>query len=398
MSGDRFEMLDVSHAPGQAGAVDREDAVDFSHGDVDAFPPVAQAAADVVAAIASGSRMAYSEYRGHRDVRVSTAHRLAAFTGADIDPDTEIILTPGTQGALFLALSSLVERGEKVVTIEPDYFANRKIVTALGGVPVPARLSYLGDGSGEGTAELDLDEMDRGLAGGAKVVVMSNPNNPTGVVYGRHQLESIAESVKAVGAILVIDQLYSRLVFGGVEFTHARALPGLADSCITLLGPSKTESLSGYRVGAAFGPSWVIDRMEQLQSIVSLRAAGYAQAALTSWMIEPDGWLADRIRRHQAIRDDLVRILRTVPGIAVRVSEAGSYLFPRLPRLGIPIDEFVEIARVSEGVAVTRGGEFGPGVSQSVRLNFSQDHRRAVAAIERLGRLIGRHTVPGGTA
>ena len=97
------------------------------------------------------------------------------------------------------------------------------------------------------------------------------------------------------------------------------------------MGPSKTESLSGYRLGVAFGAAHLVDRMEKLQAIVSLRAPGYSQAVLRGWFEEPPGWLAERTAKHQAIRDDLVRIFRSVPGLAIRTPEAGSYLFPRLP-------------------------------------------------------------------
>ena len=100
------------------------------------------------------------------------------------------------------------------------------------------------------------------------------------------------------------------------------------------MGPSKTESLSGYRLGVAFGAAQLIDRMEKLQAIVSLRAAGYSQAVLRTWFEEPPGWLAERTAQHQAIRDDLVEVFcAPSPGCTSGRPQAGSYLFPRLPEL-----------------------------------------------------------------
>ncbi len=150
------------------------------------------------------------------------------------------------------------------------------------------------------------------------------------------------------------------------------------------MGPSKTESLSGYRLGVAFGSAKIIDRMEKLQAIVSLRAAGYSQAALKSWFDEPAGWMTRRIAEHQAIRDDLITKLRAIEGIKVRATEAGSYLFPRLPELDVTIEEFVKVLRAQANVTVTPGTEFGPQFTDSFRINFSQDHQAAVSAMERV--------------
>jgi aspartate/methionine/tyrosine aminotransferase len=157
------------------------------------------------------------------------------------------------------------------------------------------------------------------------------------------------------------------------------------------MGPSKTESLSGYRLGAAFGSPRIIDRMEKLQAIVSLRAPGYSQAVLNTWFAEPASWMDERIALHRAIRDDLLSKLSAVEGLQARRPEAGSYLFPKLPALDVSTQEFVRILRQQAAVTVTPGSEFGPHSLESVRLNFSQDHKAAVHAIERIVELIGRY-------
>src|SRR5690606_24842800 len=112
--------------------------------------------------------------------------------------------------------------------------------------------------------------------------------------------------------------------------------------------------------------------------IVSLRAPGYSQAILRGWLDEPKGWLDARIRAHQAIRDDLLTILRAIPGVSARTPQAGSYLFPRLPALRVASDDFIRLLRHQAGVTVTPGTEFSPDAGDSIRLNFSQDHEAAV--------------------
>lgn len=155
------------------------------------------------------------------------------------------------------------------------------------------------------------------------------------------------------------------------------------------MGPSKTESLSGYRLGVAFGSAAIIERMEKLQAIVSLRAAGYNQAVLRSWFGEPAGWIENRVKQHQAIRDDVIRVFRGA-GLLARSPQAGSYLFPTLPPLTVNLADFVRLLRHQAQVIVTPGTEFGPH-ENSIRLNFSQNCSVAVEAAKRIVDMVGRY-------
>lgn len=377
----RFQHMNAEHAPGQQQ--DRLPAglrhVDFSHGDVGAFPPPPSTLGAVARALEDGGRYAYSAYRGHPFIREALAPRLAEFTGAPIDPGSELIVTPGTQGALFLTLSSLVDTGDSVAVVAPDYFANRKIVEYLGGHPVPVRLDYLTEPDRD--ARLDLAGLRAAFADGARLLVLSNPNNPTGVVYSPTDIAAIADLAEAHDAFVVIDQLYARQIFDGRVYTHLRA--SAHERTLTLMGPSKTESVSGCRVGVAVGPAEIIQRMEQLQGIVSLRAAGYMQAALEPWFDEPDGWLEERVAAHAAIRDEMHAVFAASGHVRTRRTEGGSYLFLHIPSTEGRVDDFVRQLRSDAAVTVTRGPEFGD-FHDAVRMNFSQDHEAAVDAAHRI--------------
>jgi aspartate/methionine/tyrosine aminotransferase len=394
---EKFQALATEHAPGQevrqqVGDLDtimRGDRyegvpVDFSHGDVDAFPPTPGALEAWNAGYARGAQQAYTEYRGAARIRERLAERLGTFTGRPIAGGSELIITPGTQGALFVALGATVTVGTKVAVVEPDYFANRKLVEFFGGERVPIPLRYTGEPSENGP---DLDRIEAAFRTGTTVFVFSTPNNPTGVVFPRDTITTIAALAATHGVTLIVDQLYSRLLYGGEGYTHLRACEPQPADLITIMGPSKTESLSGFRLGVAFGTPALVDRMERLQAIVSLRAGGYSQAALDTWFTEPPGWMTQRIAEHQAIRDALLQIFRAA-GLPTATPQAGSYLFPELPPLAVDAATFVRLLRHQAGVTVTPGTEFGPGLERSIRLNFSQDHAAAVAAAERIVRMV----------
>ncbi|CEI82481.1 Aspartate aminotransferase [Oceanobacillus oncorhynchi] len=390
---EKFLKLGAEYAPGQEGRQKTNEIdvpfekipgrpVDFSHGDVDAFQPIPGSLDAFVEGVHLGGKQAYTEYRGGMDIREKLAEKLADFTNTSIDPDQHVILTPGTQGALFLAMGSTVARGDKVAIVEPDYFANRKLVEFFDGEVVPVQLDYY---KTDTSAGLELTQLEDAFQSGVKLFLFSNPNNPTGVIYSRDEIQEIAGLAEQYGATVIVDQLYSRQIFEGRTYTHLCAENRIdRENVITIMGPSKTESLSGYRLGVAFGSEKMINRMEKLQAIVSLRAGGYNQAVLKTWFSEPAGWMEERIKAHQAIRDDLVAQIRAAEGFQVRATEAGSYLFPRIPELGISINEFVKALRLQAGVTVTPGKEFGPQFGDSFRINFSQDHQAAVEAMERV--------------
>jgi len=397
---ERFKALEAENAPGQEvrqnisnldtvmrGGKLEGVPVDFSHGDIDAFPPTPGAQEAWNKGFEMGGKQAYTQYRGSENILEGLASRVAAFTGKSISADQELIITPGTQGALFLALGSTVEPGEKVAVVEPDYFANRKLVTYFGGIIVPIPLRYQEDTHPHGP---DLDALEKAFKDGTKTLVFSTPNNPTGLVYSKDTIEKIATLASAYNVTVIVDQLYSRLLYSGESYTHLCGCSVVPENIITIMGPSKTESLSGFRLGVAFGTSALIERMERLQAIVSLRAAGYNQAVLHGWLSEPDGWMEERISKHEAIRDDLLEVFRSA-GLSTAAPQAGSYLFPKLPPLEIDTELFVHLLRYQAGVIVTPGSEFGPTTRESIRLNFSQNHKAAVAAAKRIVEIVDRY-------
>ncbi len=396
---EKFALLGIDHAPGQESLQKEQTLdirgeklegkpVDFSHGDVDAHLPTPGAFEVFCEGVKEGGAQAYTPYRGRNTILEEVAKNLSAFSGAKIDPKKNLILTPGTQGALFLAMGVNIMPGDKVAIVEPDYFANRKMVAFMGGELVPIPMHYK-DVSGK--AGIDLDALRAAFEGGVKLFLFSNPNNPVGCIYSREEILEIASMAADFGVTLIVDELYSRQVYPGTEYTHLCAQEKIPENLITIIGPSKTESLSGYRLGAAYGSEELIMRMEKLQAIMSLRCSGYNQAVFKTWFNEPEGWLAERVLAHRDIRDAILDVIKDVPGVWARPTEGGSYLFIHIPELDVSLHDFVRIAREHAGVTVTPGTEFGPQFVHEFRINFSQDKEKAVDAIKRVMVLLERY-------
>ncbi len=395
----KFDKLGIDNAPGQeelqkSAALDlrgeklKGAAVDFSHGDVDAHVPTPGSLEMFIEGVKEGGHQAYTPYRGKKEILASVAANLAEFSGAPVDPDSEIILTPGTQGALFLAMGANIMPGDKVAIVEPDYFANRKMVEFFGGEMVPVAMHYENETEKAG---IDLQELEEAFRGGVKLFLFSNPNNPVGCIYSKEEIIAIARLAKQYNATLIVDELYSRQVYPGTEYTHLRAQKEIPDNLITIIGPSKTESLSGYRLGVAYGTAEIIERMEKLQAIMALRCGGYNQAVFKTWFHEPQGWMKERVATHQSIRDAILEVIHQIPGVSARPTQGGSYLFVKIPELEVSLHQFIRIAREMADVTVTPGTEFGPQFTQEFRINFSQDKEKAVAAMKRLFAIMDRY-------
>ena len=396
---EKFARLGIDNAPGQEALQKSQvlelrgeklegPVVDFSHGDVDAHQPTPGSFEVFAAGVEEGGAQAYTPYRGRKVILEHVAEKLSAFTGAAIDPAANVILAPGTQGALFLAMGTNIMPGDKVAIVEPDYFANRKMVEFFGGEMIPVPMHYETAETGSG---IDLAALEQAFKDGAKLFLFSNPNNPVGCIYSYDEIISIAAMAKQYGATLIVDELYSRQVYTGVEYTHLCAQKEIPENLITIIGPSKTESLSGYRLGVAFGTAEIIERMEKLQAIMALRCSGYNQAVFKTWFNEPEGWMAARVAAHQDIRDAIMAKLEGVPGVFAKPTQGGSYLFITIPELDVSLHQFIRILRELAGVIVTPGTEFGPQFLHQFRINFSQDKEKAVAAIERFLIILERY-------
>jgi len=351
--------------------------IDLTHGDTQAFEPPAAAAADFAAAVAENTD-AYTAYRGSAGLRSVLAPRIAGLLGRSVDGGRELIVTPGTQGGLFAALSALISPGDVVALPDPEYFMSERIIAYLGATALRLPLTQ----DSRGLLHIGADAI--AAAAAADLLVLSHPNNPTGGVYSAQTAHALASMVTSSGLLAVVDQLYCRLIFAGAQYLHLSALPGMAERTVTLLGPSKTESMSGYRVGVAVGPAQVVDAMERVVSMASLRTAGYAQQTLRHWMAGDEAWLAERVAAHATIRDSLVARLAAIPGVTVRTPAGSSYVFPDASGAAGPDDHALAVALKARGVLVSPGYQFGAGGRGRFRINFSQDSARLSTALDRI--------------
>ncbi len=347
--------------------------------------PAPDYALDAFTKAASGQGMTYTPFAGDAGVRDAVGSNITAHLGIDAGNGNSTILAPGTQGALFIALAAVLEPGDKVILPDPDYLSTERTLRFFGAEVIHVPVHYE---DREGRPTLDRDALEQAAAQGPKLFIFSHPNNPTGAIYADETLQQIADLAQRHNFLAIADQLYARLVYGEESFTHMANLPGMRERTITTLGPSKTESLSGYRLGVAVAPQRLIDDMEDVQSITALRAPSYAQHVLTHWLAEDSEYVAKRITEYQAIRDWTVDRLNESGLFAAQRSWGTSYIFPRV--LVEASDQELALAiKERAGIVINPGYQFGPRGMGHMRLCIAQDEAEWQGALDNLIEVVG---------
>ncbi len=354
--------------------------LDTTHFDTVRFPPPPWAADAFAAAVADGEN-AYSPYRGNQQVLAEVAKNVAGFLGRPIGANRNLILTPGTQAGLFAALGSLVEPGTRVALVNPEYLFSERILRFFGAEVGPVPLTL--DGPNGPTPDLSALEQEF-AQNGARVLVFSHPNNPTGSVYSADTIAAIAKLCNHYNVIVIADELYSRLLHGEQKFSHLASEPGMLERTVTLLGPSKTESLSGYRLGVVVAPADIIDRMENVQSIMALRAPAYAQHLLVHWLRDDVSWLQERQVHFTALRALTETKLKRLPWLNWTPGEGTAYAWVDVSALGLSAFEVASALLTDAAVLVSPGYQFGPDNEGHFRVCYARDEAIWASALDRM--------------
>lgn len=352
--------------------------LDTTHFDTVRFPPPAWAAGVIGEAVASGE-LAYTPYRGHPGVLDTLAVTLGGVLGGPLSPAENLALTPGTQASLFVTLSALVDEGDLVLAADPDYLFNERILAFLG-----ARVQRVPVIRDDGAPRLDLAALAQACEQRPKLLLFTNPSNPLGIAYDAGTIDAIAELAERWDFRVVVDSLYCRLVYEDAPFQHLIARPGMRDRCVTLLGPSKTESMSGYRVGVTVAPADVLEAIEPVLAAMSLRAPAYAQQLLSHWWTDDLKFVAERIADLRALRELSLNMLRQVPYLRVHSPQATAYLFPDVSALGLPDQEVAARLQQDAKVVVSPGYQFGPAGVGHFRVCFARDEAQWEEALGRI--------------
>lgn len=308
----------------------------------------------------------YPGIKGYRDVRVAMAQKLARENGIVADPDDEILPTIGCQQVIDSAFRILISPGDEVLILDPEYASTGPAIRMAGGHVVRVPLSWK-----DGEWHFDFDDLARRAGGDTKLLVMSNPNNPSGIVFDRYELESIASLAKKHGFWVFSDEEYEKTILDGSVHQSIASIPSMKERTITGFSFSKPFGMTAYRIGYMVGPARVMDHMYnilrfsiQACSAVGLRAA---YAVLTGDM---GPWLRASTANLRAKRDHVVDRLNQIPGVVCNRPSGVYFVFPDIRGLGVSSFDLAEHVLREGRVSIAPGSQYGHQGEGHVRVSF----------------------------
>jgi len=339
--------------------------------------PVLEAAREAL----SAKPMHYAPALGIPELREAIAGHYRTTYGVHVDPG-RVVVTPGSSGALLLALGVLVDRGSRLLLADPGYPANRHFVRLLEGEPVGVPVGP------ESHYQLSAASIARHWDGRTVGALIATPSNPTGTLISFERLEAVAQAVAAAGGTLLVDEIYHGLTYGGA----ARTALELPEDVVVLNSFSKYFGMTGWRIGWLVAPPHLVGEIERLAQNVFIASPTLAQyAAMAAFSPECIALLEARREEFRARRDYLVPELVRL-GFDVPVMPEGAfYVYANCRRLAPDSFEFCRRLLEDAGVAVTPGIDFGAHLAaEHVRFAYTTSLDRLREGVARIGQFLRR--------
>ena len=312
-------------------------------------------------------------YTAHAGLALLRERVAAGYPATRGDAD-RVIITAGSQEALYLALTTLVDEGDEVLLPDPGFVAYPAITRMAGGRPVFYRLPAARDFG------FDVDDFRKRLSPRTKVVVCISPSNPTGQALGEGDLRAMADVLAGTGALVVSDEIYRELYFGSVR------PPSIADyypQTVTVSGLSKSMSMTGWRLGWLAGPSDVVRSALVLHGYVTTCASAIAQkAALAAWTEEAEAARADVRRIFRGRRDHVLGLIGRTLGRRAVPPDGAFYTMVDIASYG-PSQRVAETL-LEHGVITVPGATFGSEGEGFLRVSFCAEETALTEGVRRI--------------
>lgn len=325
-----------------------------------------------------GTSAHYTMPIGNMELKVELAKKLKSFNHLDVDPERNIIITPGSDAGLMFAMMPFIDEGDEVMVPDPSYpnnFLNPKL---LGGVTVPVPLRE------ENNYQIDIEEFEKRVTPKTKMIVLTNPNNPTTTVLRRESLEKLAEFAIKHDLIVVCDQAFEDSVYDNVEFVTLASLPGMWERTVTVFSISKGMALSGYRVAYIVADDHIMDvyygcAVSVIGATNTACQLGAIAAVKDSAFLQEYNKIFDR--RRKVVYD----IFNSIPGVSMAMPESTFLCWVNVSKLGTA-DEVNAYIIKEANVVVNSGAPYGAQGEGHLRIVFGafRDDEKMVEALERV--------------
>ena len=307
----------------------------------------------------------YTSNAGLMELRTGVSDYLFDRLGVRYIPKTELIITVGASEAIDLAFRATLNPGDEVIVPEPSFVCYKNIVELADGVPVVL------DTKAEDNFKITPEELIEKITDKTKVLLISFPNNPTGAIMEKEDLEAIREVVTAHDIFVITDEIYAELTYGKKHASIA-ALPDMYERCVVLNGFSKAFAMTGWRMGIAAGPAEVIFHMNKIHQFTTMSAGTTSQVAALEALTSPvrDEEIDVMRKEYDERRKIMVDGFRNM-GLDVTEPEGAFYVFPSIKKTGLTSMEFCNRLLQEQKVAVIPGDAFGSCAEGYIRCSYA---------------------------
>lgn len=328
-------------------------------------------------------RTFYTSNSGLKELRMEIAAYLQRTQGLEYHYLSQIFVTVGGSEAIDLAMRAMINPGDEVLIPQPSYVSYEPCVVMADGKPVLIELKE------ENQFRLTPEELEAAITPKTKILVMPFPNNPTGAIMEREDLEKLVPIIEKHDLFVVSDEIYGELTYGGKKHVSIAALPGMQERTILINGFSKAYAMTGWRLGYACGPKEVIRQMVKIHQYCIMCAPTTSQYAAVEALRNGD----EDVRRMRESYDERRRfVLFTLKemGLPCFEPEGAFYVFPCIREFGMTSDEFATNLLKEEKVAIVPGTAFGNCGEGYLRISYAYSIESLKKALKRLENYVRR--------
>ena len=329
-------------------------------------------------------RTYYTSNAGLMELREEISSYVKRKYQAEYDPKSEILVTVGGSEAIDLAMRAMLNPGDEVLVPQPSFVAYEPCAVMADGVVKTIDLKE------ENEFRLTAQELRASISDRTKILVLPFPNNPTGAIMTREDLEAIAEVIIENDLIVVSDEIYSELTYYGEPHVSIASLPCMRERTILLNGFSKAFAMTGWRLGYACGPREVIGQMTKLHQFAIMSSPTTSQYAAVEALKNGEEDVLEMREAYNGRRRYLMQAFREM-GLKCFEPYGAFYVFPCIKEFGMTSDEFAQKLLEEEKVAVVPGSAFGDCGDGYIRISYAYSLEDLKIALEHIKAFIDRH-------
>ncbi len=323
----------------------------------------------------------YTSNRGLELLRDEVSSYVNRKYGISYRPSDEILITVGGSEAIDGAIRAITEPGDEIIIPQPSYVCYEPMVRLAGGVPVIINTKA------ENDFKLTRAELEEKLTARTKAIILPYPCNPTGAIMEYDDILAISEVLKDTDVMVISDEIYAELTFGGKRHVSVPSVPGMRERTILINGFSKTFAMTGWRLGYACGPSEVMSMITKIHQFAIMCAPTTSQYAAVEALKSCDAEVERMLEEYDMRRKIIVSGFNKL-GLTCREPKGAFYAFPCIKSTGLKSEEFCERLLSSKRVAVVPGTAFGESGEGFVRTSYCYSTAHIKEALKRIGEFL----------